>query len=520
MRRPMAPALVAVAAILAACSGSDVGTGSATAITTAPAIATTVPLSTDAPAASTDAPTTTRAPAPTDPPVTTSSPGTVPAGDPDEPSTSSGDVLFPALGSSDLDVVSYDVRIGYDVPTQVITGAVTVTTRVRRPLDVIALDASQLVVDAVTVDGVAATFEQVEPELLVTPATPVAPGSTVVIDIEYRDDRHETQFGFGIGGGWYPGADGSYVLNEPDGARRWLPSNDHPSDKATWRFAITVADGLAAVANGRLVEQRPDAGSTTWVWEQHEPMATYLVQLLIGDYVVLDGGTAGTVPLTNVALRSDVARMQPYFDLTDDQLAFFEPLFGPYPLDRYGLAFAASVPGLAMETQGRSMFSRSDVQGDLGPTQQMFLAHELAHQWFGDAVSPADWSDLWLNESFATYGQWLWLDHVGIETMDSVTTRMLAVRQINGEATGTPSVANLFGFERYDGGAVVLHALRCELGDDVFFALLQRWVADNDGTSRSTEDFTALATELAERDLTAFFATWLFASTVPPTYPG
>ena len=137
-----------------------------------------------------------------------------------------------------------------------------------------------------------------------------------------------------------------------------------------------------------------------------------------------------------MALRDDVARMQPYFDLTDDQLAFFEPLFGPYPLDHYGLAFADSVPGLAMETQGRSLFSRHDFQGSLDATAQMFLAHELAHQWFGDAVTPADWSDLWLNESFATYGQWLWLDHAGVESLDSVTSRMLAARQLGGEPTG------------------------------------------------------------------------------------
>ena len=229
---------------------------------------------------------------------------------------------------------------------------------------------------------------------------------------------------------------------------------------------------------------------------------------------------AGTVPLTNVALRDDVARMQPYFELTDDQLAFFEPLFGPYPLDRYGLAFADSVPGLAMETQGRSLFSRHDFQGTIDPTAQMFLAHELAHQWFGDAVTPADWSDLWLNESFATYAQWLWLDHAGVESLDSVTSRMLAARQSGGEPTGEPSVHNLFGFERYDGGAVVVHALRREIGDDAFFALLQRWVADNDGTSRTTEDFEALANDVAGRDLAAFFATWLDAPTLPPAYPG
>jgi aminopeptidase N len=505
---------VAVLATAAACSGSaDVRTDSAQRPTTSTATSSTAEATVAPPET---IPTPTEPPAPTRPATTTSQPG-----DPATPSTSSGDSLFPELGSGDLDVQSYDVRLGYDVPTATIDGVVRVTTLVRRPLDVLALDASELVVESVTVDGVPASFEHVDPELFVRPVTPVHPDRPVVVEVEYRDDRHESTIGFGLGAGWYPVPGGSYVLNEPDGGRRWMPSNDHPADKATWRFELTVDDGLTAVANGHLVEQRPGSGTTTWVWEQREPMSTYLVQLLVGDYEVIDGGTYGSVPLTHVALREDVARMQPYFDVTDDQLAFFEPLFGPYPLDQYGLAFAPSIGGLAMEMQGRSMFSRDDFRGQLDDGAHMFLAHELAHQWFGDAVSPADWSDLWLNESFATYGHWLWLDHVGVESLDSVTSRMLAARQFPGlDSTGRPSLDNLFGFERYDGGAVVVHALRRELGDEAFFALLQRWVAENDGTSRTTEDFVALAEDVSARDLTAFVTTWLDASTLPPTYPG
>ena len=135
-------------------------------------------------------------------------------------------------------------------------------------------------------------------------------------------------------------------------------------------------------------------------------------------------------------------------------------------------------------------------------------------------MTPAEWRDLWLNESFATYGEWMWLDHVGIQPLDVVAASSLAFRQAPSEATATPSVDNLFGFERYNGGAVVVHALRREIGDDAFFTLLRRWVAENDGTSRTTEDFTALATAVAGRDLSAFFATWLYAEQVPAVYPG
>jgi aminopeptidase N len=448
------------------------------------------------------------------------SPPTTSAADPDTGSTSSGDELFPELGSADLDVQSYDVRLGYDPGDAVLSGTVTITLLVARPLDEIALDATDLVVGSVTVDGVAAPFEQTAAELLIRPVTTVQPGVPVVVAVTYRDDQHAAQSFGDTGSGWYPTPTGSYVLNEPDGARSWLPSNDHPSDKATWHFEVTVPAGVTAVANGQLVGQRPAGDGTTWVWEQSEPMTTYLVQLLTGDYEILDGGLAGAVPLTNVALSDDVERMQGYFDETADQIAYFETLFGPYPLDRYGLAFSESAGGLAMETQGRSLFSRDDFPaGSVGFVQQLLLSHELAHQWFGDAVSPAEWSDLWLNESFATYGQWLWLDHIGLLDIDDEAQRNLDQRQLPTEPTGTPSLGDLFGYERYDGGAVVLHALRAELGDDEFFPLLQRWVADNDGTSRTSADFIALAEEVSGRTLQGFFDDWLYAAGLPAEFP-
>jgi aminopeptidase N len=508
MRRPRGGGLI-LAALLAACSTSGVHTDSARpASTTSPV--------TDVPATASTAP-----PATTDPP---SSPPPDATGPPTaaerEASTSSGDPLFPELGSADLDVQAYDVRLAYDPDEQLLDGTVAISALVEHRLEELALDATDVSVEDVTVDGRPATFEHTDTELLIRPAAPVGPGAPVAVVVTYHDDEHASASAFGLGIGWYPTDSGSFALNEPDGTRSWLPSSDHPSDKATWRFEITVPDGVTAIANGHLVEQRPGDGTTTWVWEQRDAMATYLLQVLTGDYRVLDGGLAGAVPLTNVTLGADVERMQPFFDLTDDQMAFFEPLFGAYPLDQYGLAFTESPPGLAMETQGRSLFSRDDfAAGETGYAQHLLLAHELAHQWFGNAVTPAVWTDLWLNESFATYGQWLWLDHAGMIVLQREADIALRVRQLATEPTGEPSVQNLFGYERYDGGAVVVHALRGELGDDAFFGLLRRWVAENDGTSRTTDEFVALAEDVAGRSLDAFFGDWLYSRSVPDEYP-
>ncbi len=454
----------------------------------------------------------------TPPPPDTAVEETVPPGG---DLASAGDDLYPELGNQALDVEHYLVQIEYDPETREIIGEVTITVTATTPFEQLVLDATSMDIDEVTVAGEPVEWSKA-PEELVVDASASA-NQTMVVTVAYTDQAGTSTGAFGLDAGWFATPNGSYVLNEPDALRSWMPAHDHPSDKATWRFEITVPEGLTGVANGELVEQRAGEGSTTWVWVHDEPMSTYLVQLLTGEYAIVDGGVVGEIPLTHVALRDDVDRMQPYFDLTDDQILFFEPFFGPYPLARYGLAFTDSAGGLAMETQGRSLFSREDFPGGAPDfVQHLFLSHELAHQWFGNAVSPADWTDLWLNESFATYAQWMWLEEVGLSELETEARNALDARHVIGtEPTGAPSVDNLFGFERYDGGAVVVHALRRELGDDeLFFTLLQRWVADNDGTSRTSEDFIALAEEVAGRPLGAFFDTWLFAAELPPTYPG
>ena len=183
------------------------------------------------------------------------------------------------------------------------------------------------------------------------------------------------------------------------------------------------------------------------------------------------------LPLLSAVLHRDRERMQPYLDSIDDQVDFFDDYFGTYPLDRYGIAITDSHPGLAMESMERSQFSREDFSsGRLEYVQQRFLSHELAHQWFGDAVSPARWGDVWLNESFATYGEWMWLDHVGLQSIeDSAIGRARGPRALVDRFTQCRADVQ---FNSYDGGAVILHALRRTIGDDLFFALLQTWVTE------------------------------------------
>jgi aminopeptidase N len=429
-----------------------------------------------------------------------------------------GDELFPDLGNPGIDVAHYDVRLTYDPATDVLDGDVRIDLTATIDLATFTLDATVPEIGQVTVDGAPVTFTHDDPELRITPSAPFTAGSGHTVEIGYSAPVGPGSSPIGLDTGWYDTSGGSFVLNEPDGARRWLPSNDHPSDKATFRFAITVPAGLTAVANGALVDHSTGPAGETWVWQEDRPMATYLIQVLTGDYELVEGTGPAGLPLVSAVLRRDRAALQPVLDGIAEQIDFFDDLFGPYPLDRYGVAITDSFGGLAMETFGRSLFSRDDFVGTpVGFLQELLLSHELAHQWFGNAVTPARWTDIWLNESFATYGQWLWLDHLGLVSIDDEAESARARRSPN--PITSPPVSDLFGFNSYDGGAATLHALRLTIGDDAFFTLLQRWAADNTGRSRTTADFIALADEVAGTDLAQFFDDWLFAPLPPASLP-
>ncbi len=432
-------------------------------------------------------------------------------------SVSVGDPRFPRLGSADLDVVSYDVALAYAPDDRLLRGTVTMTVDLVVATDRIALDAVGPIVSGATVDAAAADYRQDDGELLVDLGGVRSAADRVVVAVEFATTVVDQAFGPDVAG-LFPTPGGLWSVNEPDGVSTWMPVNDHPTDKATWTFAVTVPAGLTAVANGEFVGSTGESGTITWRWDQDEPMATYLLLLLIGPYELVDGGrTASGVELRHAVLDDRTDSLEPYLEVTATQVEFFEQLFGPYPFERYGLALTDSMPNLAMETQGLSLFSAADLDGTLGYPQQLLLAHELAHQWFGNAVSPATWDDIWLNEGFATYAQWLWLDEIGEIELDRAAGAALATLPTLGWPLSEP--AELFGPVSYDGGATVLHALRSTIGDGAFFEVLRDWTVVHLDGSAGTDDFQALAEQISGVDLDPFFADWVHAERIPDRFP-
>jgi aminopeptidase N len=200
-------------------------------------------------------------------------------------------------------------------------------------------------------------------------------------------------------------------------------------------------------------------------------------------------------------------------------IAFFSETFGPYPFEAYGVVVAdASLP-FALETQTLTLFSRAWLEPGGGMDE--LISHELSHQWFGDSVSVARWGDIWLNEGFATYASWLWFEHrdgpQALDVIVSETYRLLEQLSTDGglPPPGDPPAYDLFNISVYDWGAMTLHALRLQVGDEAFFRILRTYYDRYQYGNATTEDFVTVAEEISGQALSAFFERWLYGDTVP-----
>jgi len=425
-----------------------------------------------------------------------------------------GDPYYPAYGNGGYDVASYDLAVRFTPASGALTGVASITSTAKFDLRRFDLDLHGMTVAKITVDGRPATFTRRQDELVVTPADSVKSGARFTTVVEYAGKPGDVDPS-NLGTAGFKKANGvTFVAGEPESATSWFPVNDHPSDKATYAMAITVPDGEGVISNGVLAGKDAKDGWTTWRWNVTSPMAPYLATFAVGGLRVEQSTHKGKQ--VRIAVADTIpAESVKSVDETTAICDYFEQFFGPYPFDAYG-AIVVDDPdlGFSLETQTRPTYAVSMVRdGDrLG-----VVAHELAHQWFGDSVSVAQWRDIWLNEGFATYAQWLWTEHTGGPTMRQLFDRQYS-NQLNPIWTvppGDPTESRLFNQSVYNRGAMTLYALRTAVGDDTFYKILKTWTADHKDRNVSTEDFVKLAEKVSGKQLRTLFADWLYGTTRP-----
>ncbi len=423
-----------------------------------------------------------------------------------------GDPIYPHLGNGGYDVTHYAIDLAVDMVSNTITGTTTIQAQATQPLRRFNLDFAGLLIDEIQVNDRPAHFQRMGSELTVTPAAELANGQALIVTVAYHgqpqpipDDPAVPRSYGAIG--WRRFASGIFVISEPSGAMTWFPGNHHPSDKATYTVAITVAKPYVVATNGLLLDEIDHGATRTYVWADTKPMASYLATLAIAEFEVMTDGLLIRHYLPPQAPPSMVAALGE----TPAMLRFFTELLGPYPFDAYGVAVIDDPQvQIGLEAQTLTLLPTSRVENE--------QLHELAHQWFGNSVTPATWQETWLNEGFATYSEWLWVEQTQGQAAFNTLLRTQYTRMARAQMgpPANPPPDRLFGAPVYIRGAWSLHALRLRIGDAAFFALLRAWVARYQYANAGTADFIALAEEVSGQPLADFFQAWLYDAAVPP----
>lgn len=449
-----------------------------------------------------------------------------------------GDPLFPGLGNGGYDVVHYtlDLRYASTAPVQTVPAVVTVQARSTQALSRFNLDFRGDAVDSVEVDGASATFSRDGEELVVTPAQPIGDDRPFAVRVAYVSgpqeitDEEIRDLNAVLAKAWFGTPSGSITAAQPNAAHRILPSNDVPSDPASFTIRATTPAEATFVANGELTDRRTEGGRTQWTYEEREPMATELIQLAFGALAVREREPVGGVRLRDVAPAAQIDALEPALARVRAHLSWLTGKVGAYPFGTYGSLVSDIRLPFALETQTLSLYPSSLFLS--GPRRyEPTMVHELAHQWFGDAVTPARWSDVWLNEGHATWYEWEYSQERGDpayyleggsfeQQMRAAYARGDQLRARFGPVAaprhGADDIVQLFSPNVYEGGALVLYALRQAVGDTTFRDIERGWTQRAGGGPASTADFIAFASQVAQRDLTRLLTDWLYGTTTPP----
>ena len=312
-----------------------------------------------------------------------------------------GDPYFPTMGNGGYDTSHYTIDVMVDMVGNTLDSDVKIEAVATQDLSTFNLDFYGYEIEGVTVNKLPAAFERDlrQGELTIIPAVPLTAGEPFEVTVAYNGVPPRGN------SNWRHYGDGVMVAGEPVGSSGWYPVNEHPSDKAAYTILVTIDDQWIVGSNGSLKQIRTnDDGTLTYVWDSLDEMASYLVTVAIGDFIIDEGISEAGVPIRNFFASNLSAEYIEPFGLQGEMVDFFSTVFGPYPFNAYGSVVHDLETGFALETQTLSTF------GNVFAGEGV-IAHELAHQWFGNSVSLELWQDIWLNEGFATYASGLWFEH-------------------------------------------------------------------------------------------------------------
>lgn len=420
-------------------------------------------------------------------------------------SSGGGDPYFPKAGNGGYDVSRYNLHLRYKPSSNRLRALATIRARAKKSLARFDLDFRHLHIERLRVNGERARYRRRGQELKISPRHGLRKGSRFRVRVRYHGHPRPVIDPDGAQDGWIPTDDGAFVAAEPQGAPTWFPCNDLLTDKASYRIRVTVPRGKAAISNGGLVKKVVRGRHKTFVWEEEAPMATYLATVTTGDFSVNRSRIDGIPSVVAIDPRESGTTLSKMPAI----LRLFGPRFGPYPFGSTGgVVDHAPQVGYALETQTRPIY-------DTTPDEAT-VAHEVAHQWFGDSVSLKRWHQIWLNEGFATWAEWSWVQRQGGGTTQQIFDRLYRKRGPHDDEFWNPPPGdpggplNLFDSTIYIRGGMTLEALRQEVGTQEFFQILRDWAHDHAYGNAGIKQFIDLAKADSGQDLDHFFHVWLY----------
>ncbi|TWH00793.1 Aminopeptidase N [Nocardioides sp. J9] len=426
------------------------------------------------------------------------------------------DSVYPEIGDPLVDALHYDLGLEWDPSRDVLTGTQVLTFRATADSPTIPLDFNeQLAISELTVDGTPAGHAVEGTRLTVE--HPVEADHQYELALTYSGTprtapapSERQDFAQGVGWSITPEHE-TWTLQEPYGAFTWYAVNDQPADKAFYDFTLTSPAPLQGVANGELRKSTKGGGRTTNTWHLAEPASSYLVTVAFGDYQRTDLESASGVPI-QIWTDADEEPLPGGLGTTPDAVDWLEDLLGPYPFDSLGIVVVDGSSG--METQTMITLGNNDYS--LSPA---VVVHEVAHHWYGNTVSPADWSDVWMNEGMAMYLQGMWeAEQEGIHIGQKMDDWAMFEARLREDA-GPPGAFDpkKFGNSNiYYGPALMWHELREDVGDEVFFDLVREWPASQENGNADRTEYLAWIEDTLDEELSDFFDAWLLGEQQPP----